>query len=198
MTGPPRVATAILAFCLPSSHRDPIVGDLEEAFLIADGAPPIGWYWRQVFRSIWPALTLHADRANLGRLFGAVFLGFATMWVVGDIVLVGSRAGYATLFPADPSPTGALRVIYLAAMIPTCALAGYLAARSGGAVGRLAAVVLGVILIAPALVAPFVQHGVEPAWAKMIWVTMGPAATLLGSSLTSYTSGCRQPPGAGE
>jgi hypothetical protein len=89
-------------------------------------------------------------------------------------------------------------VIYLAAMIPTCVLAGYLAARSGGAVGRLAAVVLGVILIVPVLVAPFVQHGGEPAWAKMIWVTMGPAATLLGSSLMSSNSGCKQLPGAGE
>lgn len=164
------------------------MGDLEEAFaqIRASGVGAGGaarWYWMQVLRSLWPALTLQADRRTPGRLVGAVLLGLATLWVIGDIVLVSSRAGYAALFPTAPSPDLVLRVTYLLSMVPTCGLAGYLAARSGGPAGRLAAVTLGLLIVLPALIAPFLQHGGDPLWARMVWVIAGPAATLAGSTL---------------
>jgi hypothetical protein len=181
-----------MAYCLPLEHREAVLGDLEEGYMLArDRARPVArcgvtgasrWYWGQVVRSIWPALTLQMDRPNLGKLLGAVLVGFATMWIVGDVVLVGSRAAYAALFPADPSPDTVLRITYLASMLPTCLLAGYLAARSGGPVGRLAALTLGVLLVLPVLIAPFLQHGGDPLWARMVWVIGGPAATLYGAN----------------
>jgi len=186
-SGPPRIAAAALGFALPEGEREAVLGDLEEGFneRVASVSAPTArrWYRSQVSRSIWPALSLHLDRRGVGRLIEAVLLGFATLWLVGDLVLIGSRAGYAALFPADPSPELILRLTYLGSMIPTCVLAGLLAARSGGDVGRLATITLGCLLVAPALVAPLVSHGGDPLWARMLWVVSAPTAVLVGSGL---------------
>ena len=192
---PPREAESILRFALSRDDRAAVLGDLEEGFrLRLDEASPAAarrWYRGQVVRSIWPALSLHADARGIGRLFGALIVGIAALWIVGDALLIGSRLGYAALFPHDPGPELVLRLTYLGSMIPGCAVAGMLAFRTGGDVGRLAALSLGALLTVPVLIAPFLSHGSEPLWARLIWLASAPTATVLGSAVAEPRAGKR-------
>ncbi len=54
--GPPRIPQCMLSFFLPASLREPILGDLEEEFLLRQAASgstfhALAWYWLQACKS---------------------------------------------------------------------------------------------------------------------------------------------------
>ncbi|MDX1396128.1 MAG: hypothetical protein R3195_17235 [Gemmatimonadota bacterium] len=187
---PPPVARWVLSYCLPDDIREAVLGDLEEVFALGGGGPRAARRYRiQVARSVLPTLTTGLAPGRLGRALGALTLGFVTMWVVGDAALAGSR-GLATVVLGEAASGEAVGwITFLSAMLPTCVLAGYLTAHAGGHAGRLAALVLSLVVVVPALIAPLFGHGGDPLWARSVWILGGFAATVAGSAIRPLADG---------
>ena len=71
---PPRLAKFILLLLAPSKDREPLLGDIEEAYrtiVLPEYGPRAAWfwYWRQVCTSIWPLL-----RVWLRGIIGMILL----------------------------------------------------------------------------------------------------------------------------
>ncbi|MEE8146095.1 MAG: ABC transporter permease, partial [Longimicrobiales bacterium] len=68
---PPRLPKLLLTFLLPERYRDQQIGDLDEGF--RSRATPSGvararaWYWRQVLKSVGPAISLRIRHARLPK-----------------------------------------------------------------------------------------------------------------------------------
>ena len=184
--GSPRAAGRLLEFCVPGPAGAALLGDLEEEFaetiLPQCGAGPARrWYWSQVLRSLWPALTLHVHGKSLGRLVGAVLLGITVLWVLGDLAMTAALAGLTAAWPSDPAPGPLLEGAYLLGLVPASILAGYAAAWHGRHNGVLAALALAGFVALPVIVVTITGAWTPPYWSHAVWFVVGPLGVVVGA-----------------
>jgi hypothetical protein len=79
-----RLARGLLLLSLPAAERESIPGDLDEEFtsLVATGASVAAaraWYWRQVWRSVTPLLSIRWRRAEVQETAVVILLTFGVL-----------------------------------------------------------------------------------------------------------------------
>jgi hypothetical protein len=109
------------------------------------------------------------------RLLGAVIAGYVVMAL---IVILGVMAAAKLLVPAGEGPGSDYLVANVGISFLAAAVGGYLAARVGKADGKLAALVLAIIVLALGLILESGQG--QPGWyaASIPWI--GAAGVIAG------------------
>ncbi len=192
-TSPPRTAERLLeALGATSALRDAVLGDLAEEYTLRaarDGEGAAGrWYWGQTILAT-PHLLRDWAR-GLRPLYAARIAGIAgaTVLTIGAVVfavLIAVEAGVErlagpTTFPwHDPHP-GALALCgMLIGYSVVATTAGWLASRLEQGAPAVAVLVIGIVWIVIALVAPLPARAALPAW-----YLLGQAiAVVVGSAL---------------
>ncbi len=178
--------SSLLEFCSPGQAGAALLGDLDEEFaetvLPHRGAGPARrWYWSQVIRSLWPALTLDLHRKSFGRMLGAVLLGAAILWVLGDVAMTATLAGLTAAWPAEPAPSQLIEGTYLLGLVPASIVAGYAAAWHGRRNGVLAAIALAGLVAFPLVVMTITGAWTQPYWSHAVWFVVGPLSVVAGA-----------------
>ena len=153
-----------------------MLGDLVEEYAIraqsASHPGATGWFWRQVWSSIPPVLSLGIRR---GAWLTTVGVAIGAYVVAGMIEFAGVAAIMRLLGP----DAWALPVLSALVGLGTIVLGGYLAARiRPGAATALAVIVL--LVVVTLLVA--VPES-APLWYGLTFLVGGPVAALAGGSL---------------
>jgi len=184
---PPSLPVYLLQLCLPGPVGSALLGDLDEEFFTTV-VPRSGssvarrWYWGQVLRSLWPALTLHVHVRSLGRFVTAVLFGVATLWVVGDLAMTATVSGLRAAWPSDSAPSYLLEAAYILGMLPVSVLGGFVAAWHGDRTGFLAALTLAAVILLPAVVITVAGGEIGLIWSHAVWFLGGPLGVVWGAS----------------
>ncbi len=183
---PPRVATWLLERCLPGPAGAALLGDLEEEFR-THAVPGWGiakaqrWYWTQILRSLWPALTFHVHGRSAGRLVAAVLLGVVTLFVLGDLLMSAAVAGLDVVWPPAGAPGPLSEAAYLVGMLPASILGGYAAAWHGGRNGIAAGLVVAAITVLPLIATVLSASWTYVGWSHAAWFFVGPIGIVWGA-----------------
>ena len=178
------MARGLLRVVLPRDRRDAVLGDLEEGF--AREASPRAWYWKQVVRSIGPALRLRWRTAGVMRIVAATVASYIAL----AACVVGLEAAIAP-FVREPNMPYMLLSL----------LVGGIGAFTSGMVAALMVPMapmrglkffLGFLLVMAG--ASFAMDaGRTPLWYQLVLLIVGPAAAYAGGRMTANR---RTPSGA--
>ena len=168
------VATWILSRLVSKREREPVMGDLAEEYALrADTSPASAafkWYLQQVCASALPLLCARLTRAAGLATAGVALLAYIA---VGLVELVIHRAVSGS-FVATYNP------LSLILTFPMVVLIGYFAARFR----RRAAIALGAMMLLAVTVMTLSTTENAPPWYRIAYFFVGPAAALIGSSLS--------------
>lgn len=183
---PPRLASWLLERCLPGPAGTALLGDLEEEFRtvavpLRGVAKAQRWYWTQILRSLWPALTFHVHSGSAGRLVAAVVLGVVTLFVLGDLLMSAAVAGFDVVWPLAGAPGPLSEAAYLVGMLPASILGGYAAAWHGGRNGIAAGLVVAAITVLPLIATIFLESWTHASWSHAAWFFVGPVGIVWGA-----------------
>lgn len=167
-----RVAIWFFSRLVPKGDREPLIGDLEEEYLLrvrADSSSaPVVWYLRQICCSIPPVLGVRLARAAwLATLHVALVAYFAVGF--GQVVIQWA-------IPVSSAPTyDPLGVVIT---FPMVALIGYFAERSR----RKAAIVLAAIMLLAITLMTLLITESAPVWYRAAYFFVGPVGALVGGA----------------
>jgi hypothetical protein len=170
------VATWILGRLVPAGERDALVGDLIEEHALraaaTSSAAALRWCLQQVCASAPPLLWARLRRAAWIATFGVALLAYTAVGVVEWIV--------NRVLPSLPG-TGTVANMLLGLLIPfpMVALIAYVAARFSPR----APIVLGAIMLLMVTLMTLTSAERIPAWYRIAYFLVGPAAAFIGSGL---------------
>jgi len=172
----PHVALCILSRLVSEGEREPLVGDLAEEYALRASAvsssAALKWCLRQVWASVPAVLWARLTRVPWISTIGVALLAYIAVGVAELIVnrVVSSASAY--------NPLGMLITF------PMVVAIGYVAAG----VRRSAPLVLaGMMLIAVTVMTLSADEAV-PAWYRVAYFFVGPAAAFIGTALRSLRS----------
>ena len=173
-----QVATWMLSRLVPESEREPLVGDLTEEYALranaASASAALKWYLQQVCASVLPLLWTRLTRAAWISTLGVALLAYIAVGVVELTVNWAiSRSPETGTYTYNP--------LALIIMFPTVVLIGYAAARFR----RRAAIVLGAMMLLAVTLMMLLSTERMPAWFRIAYFVVGPAAAFIGSALRS-------------
>jgi hypothetical protein len=166
----------VLLWLVPENEREPLLGDLvEEHARRAAGASSsaaLGWCLRQVCASIPPLLWARLARAAWVSTLAVALPAYIAIGVaeLGVNRAISSLSGPGT---AADNPFGLLL------MFPTVVLIGYLAASLRPA----AAIALALMMLLAATAMTLWSTESVPAWHRIAYFLVGPAAAITGAAL---------------
>lgn len=173
----PRLGRLLLRGLAPREIGGAIEGDLSEEFERDRSKHGIARarrdYWSNALGSVWPLLTFDVSWVRVPRMLGAALLAVPSVGAFSYLVGVGLGAAGVSA----PGSSGAL-LVHIAIVIVVAPVVGYgtaWIARDGGVA---ACVLVGVVLVAPAIVA--LRNPGEPTWLLALWITLLPTATVAG------------------
>jgi hypothetical protein len=174
MSAPPRLPAWLLSAIIGADDHDAIVGDLwEEHALRAQVArdDAAHWFWSQTIRSV-PSLLKR--RAHRSRWLSTMAIATAAYLMVGTLNAIGMVLAERVL-SAAPAPHPRMAVIGLTAI----AIGAHLAARVRTAAGYL----LGVLVVAVAVVLQLFALDSSPVWYRLTFLVVGPMAAYAGAKV---------------
>jgi hypothetical protein len=172
------LATWILSRLATAGEREPLIGDLTEEYALrANAASPsaaLKWYLQQVCASVPPLLWARLTRGAWISTLGVALLAYIAVGVVEFTVnLAISRSLETGAYTYNP--------LALIIMFPTVVLIGYSAERFR----RRAAIVLGAMMLLVVTLMMLLSAERMPAWFRIAYFVVGPAAAFIGSALRS-------------
>ena len=175
------VATWILARLVSRDEREPLIGDLAEEYALradtASSSAAFRWYLQQICASAAPLLYARLAEAAWIATAGVALLAYIAVGVVEVTVNRAISGSFAASYNA----------LGMVVIFPMVVLIGYFAARFR----RRAAVVLGAMMLLAVTVMTATTTESMPAWYRIAYFFVGPAAAVIGSALCSL-----RPPGA--
>jgi hypothetical protein len=182
------VAIWILSRLVPKGERDALVGDLmeEHALRVAltSSSAALRWCLRQVCASAPPLLWARLRRAAWIATFGVALLAYSAVVVVELIV---NRA-----IPSSSAASATNMLLGLLIPFPLVVLIAYFAAR----LSPRAPIVLGAIMLLMVTLMTLTSAERIPAWYRIAYFLVGPAAAFIGSLLNSAAMRKTNGPGA--
>ena len=173
-----RVAMWIFSWLARRSEREAVMGDLAEEYVLrANTTSPSAafkWYLRQVCASAAPLLWTRLTRSTWIGTLGVALCAYLAVGVV-ELIVNRAIAGLSAGGVAAYDPVGMLITFPLVVVI------GYFAARFR----RRAPIVLGAIMLLSVTAMTLWSTESVPTWYTIAYFIVGPAATLIGSTLSS-------------
>jgi hypothetical protein len=172
-----QVATWFLSWLAPRSHREALMGDLDEEYALrantASASAAFKWYLRQVCASAAPLLWIRLSRNAWTATLGIALLAYLA---VGVAELMVNRA-LASLSGTEGAAYDPLGMVIT---FPVVVLIGYFAARRR----RRAPLVLGAMMLINVTAMTLLSTEVMPVGYRVAYFLVGPAAALIGSTLS--------------
>jgi hypothetical protein len=174
----PKMATWAFSWLAPRSQREALLGDLVEEYALRANAASASaarkWYLRQLYASAPPLLWARLTRTAWISTLGVALCAYLA---VGVVELMVNWA----LASSPASGTVAYNPFGMFITFPMVVLIGYFAARFR----RAAPIVLGAIMLLSVTAMTLWATESMPAWYRIAYFAVGPAATLIGSALNS-------------
>jgi hypothetical protein len=175
------VAMWILSRLVPEGEREPLVGDLTEEYALranaASSSAALKWYLQQVCMSAPPLLWARLTRAAWISTVGVALLAYIAVGVV-ELIVSWAISRLSASGTAAYSPLGMIITFAMVVLI------GYFAARFR----RRAATVLGAMMLLAVTVMMLSTTESMPLWYRVAYFFVGPAATYIGTALSSLRS----------
>jgi hypothetical protein len=175
------LATWAFSWLAPRSQRAALLGDLAEEYALRASATSASeackWYLRQLCTSAAPLLWSRLTRTAWIATLGVALCAYIAVGVVEFIVNWAIASSSAT-------DTAAYDPLGLIITFPMVVLIGYFAAQFR----RRAAIVLGAIMLLNVTAIMLWSTETMPAWYRIAYFLVGPAATFIGSALRSLRS----------
>ena len=172
----PRMARGLLRAALPPDRRDAVLGDLEEGF--AQAAAPRWWYWKQVLRSMGPAIRLRWRSPGVMRIVVAILASY----VVLAACVVGLEAAISP-FVREPNMPYMLLSLLVGAI--GAFTSGIVAALMVPMLPMRAVKVFFAFLCVMAAVSFAMDGGRTPLWYQLVLLVAGPTAAYVGGRMTA-------------
>jgi hypothetical protein len=172
------LATRACTWLAPRSQREALTGDLAEEYALRAKATSVSeasqWYLRQLYASAGPLLWSRLTRSTWISTFGVALCAYVAVGVVEFMVnwVLARRSAAGTV---------AYEPLGLIATFPMVVVIGYFAAR----LRRSAAMVLGAIMLLNVTAMMLWSAEAMPRWYRIAYFVVGPAATLIGSTMCS-------------
>lgn len=168
-------ATWIFSWLVPKDIREPLMGDLAEAYALqvkaVSSSAALKWYLHQICVSIPPLLWTRLTRWVWLSALGVAAVAYFTVGVVQLIIRWVISSSSATVYnPLD-----------LIMIFPMVVLIGYFAER----LRRRSALVLGAMMLIAITAMTVWATEAAPLWFRVAWFVVGPAAALIGGALPS-------------
>jgi hypothetical protein len=163
---------------VPKEYREPLMGDLEEEYVLRartlSPSAALTWYLKQIFASIPPLLWTRLTRAGWLATLGVAVLAYFAVAVM-DFVLKRVILSW-TANGILPTYLVGLIITFL-----TVVLIAYFAEQFR----RRAAAVLGAMVLLTVAAMTMEMNGDSSLWHRVAWLLVGPAAAVIGSVLPS-------------
>jgi hypothetical protein len=170
------LATWLLERVLPERDREAILGDLIEEYELRARSSArwmvFRWYWGQACRSV-PRIVWGSVRRDGWHPTLAVAV--SAYIAAGALEFVGTVAISKLLAPAAPAYT----VVSLVVGLTTMGIGGYFATWMRPGAGT---VMAGIVMVVVAVLM-LTTGGSAPLWYGLVFLVVGPLATLTGASL---------------